>query len=340
MRPSSAPEDPELVAQREALTRQLSARNPNVAISLWSPLQEPSNPCSFRLLAYNAAFMYLCDAVSFGDGAAEHVLPSTAVIRSQPLAHEVAAAIQRSFKIFSFIQAGKSTFAATKTFHLSKKGNLRRVDAEWYLLTSRTAEKQVLLAEFKSEEETAQFTTSAPPQSTPIATAADTEPLPLDRAPQQQQAQLPSMSNMSIVFDAGNKARRWTTWSTYGTSPASSPVKPSVCRKRSGTPTPDFKCIECGVVETMQKRCAERRSRFGHFLAQIWSACRSSLLLNLQARTNWGTESLQSMRPQVEARDAGAEEGRPRERPPVAEKGNSVGSGAAQRRECHAHVQL
>lgn len=268
MRPSAAPEEPELVAQREALTRQLSVRNPNVAISIWSPLQDPSNPSSLRLLAYNTAFMYLCDAVSFGDGMLQNVLPSPSVLHSQPLALEVAAAIQRSLKIFSFIQAGNSTFAATKTFHLSKMGNLRRVDAEWYLLTSRNGSKQVLLAEFKSEETTGKYPTSAPLPRNPIATAADTEPLPLDRAPVQHQTQTPSMHDMSIVFDVGNKARRWTTWSTYGTTHASSPVKPAVCRKRSATPTPDFKCIECGVVETMQKRCESSFSRFSHFVAR------------------------------------------------------------------------
>lgn len=252
--PPRGREDAELLAQREALTKQLMARHPGVAISIWSPLEDPSNPYSLRLLGHNEAFLRICDAVSFGNGALENVVPMNAVFRSQALAVEVSASLRQSFEIFNFIQAGKSTFAASKLYHISKVGILKRVYAEWYLLTCNGIGRQVLFAEFPLADDKWQEDPQPPfitPAPEPVPAVSDPEPHPPEGARQT------SPQNLRTVFDAGNKARRWTTWGTQGSS--SSPPrtdKPAVSRKRGSTPTLEFKCAGCGAAETIQKRCA------------------------------------------------------------------------------------
>lgn len=238
-------DDFELATQRQALTQQLMQRCADVAISVWTPLQDPRDPTTPVLLLYNEAYLRLCDATAFGKGGMNDCMPSGAIFRSLLLAHNVAAAIQEGMKLFCAVQAGAATFATADSYHLSKLGRLHRVRIEWYLLRShKQAGRQVLVAEFMLPE--------THPQWNVTAAKPPLNQLTSDHMVSQQV--IPT--TLKARLDLGKKTLRWTN---YHALSGERPSFKSIKRQPLSAPG-DFACRECGdsasTPRRYKKKCA------------------------------------------------------------------------------------
>ena len=112
----------------------IAAARPRSAISIWCPRQEPAKRATSRLKKCNAAFLALCDAVSFKNGECESVLVLTPVFLNEETAKEVREATERGMFIMDAMHKGELDTAADNLLHISRVGRKTAVFVEFFAI--------------------------------------------------------------------------------------------------------------------------------------------------------------------------------------------------------------
>lgn len=231
----AAPLPPQTAAvlTKLAASRQLSL----VGVSVWQARANPRVPRSSRLRRYNAAFLSLCDAVTFKDSSPPSVLVMQPLFLSAETEERVRNSDARVMYIVDAMHSGALDYATSLYCHVSRVGRLTMALVEVFAV--RDAERGGRLIDYIALETPLCAAMLLPAVRSP----SDDIPHNLRGTTEQRRAQTSGL--------CASPSGRFT-WNLRD-SPVWRPYEAAKCKTRASKP---FRCMHCGCSETTQTRYA------------------------------------------------------------------------------------
>lgn len=205
----------------------------DIAIAVLSPRPDPGVRATSKLLAYNNAFLMLCDATCLATGEPNCWLPANPVFLSESTRQEAHASMERIFRMMDAINDLSIQHATAEVMHITLVGRIRYTHMEIIALTLDGELRKVIFGEL--------------PLPDSRGLSADLQ-VPYGIIDERYLAS--KRENSTQQSPGSRKLQPELMWTNLEAKDVIQPRKKNIRR----SPMSDFRCAVCSATNTSQRR--------------------------------------------------------------------------------------